>query len=495
MKLTRSFAEVLFPIDGLYHLFHTVSKITLDWHLSPILARASWGASITRLAAMKRMHLGVSMRGIGYHPSGWRVPGVQLDGAIDIRHMTEIARISERGLLDFVFLADQSALNFNNEPQGAFGRNQEGCCEFEPITLLAALSQVTTHIGLIATASTTFHQPYQLARQFLSLDHMSGGRAGWNVVTSSRNAEAQNYGSDSIINKDERYNRAKEAIEVAFGLWECWEPDAFIRDLQRGQFFDPQKLHRLDHKGANFGVRGPLTMSRSPQGRPVIAQAGASAEGTDFAAGVADIIYAVQTTIDEAKRFYKTTKDRVRAKGRNPDEVKILPGILPIVGSTEEEAHRKYRALLSHLDPVLGLERLTRFFGDLSGHDLDGPLPELRTDVTLVSRASMNLRLARERKWSIRRLYEETIISHGHHVCIGTPEMIADEMQVWTEMEAADGFNIVPAVLPASLSDFVEQVVPILQSRGLFRNEYEFSTLRGNLGLPKPPPRHSLPEQ
>ena len=438
---------------------------------------------------MKRMHLGVSMRGIGYHPSGWRVPGVQLDGAVDIRHMTQVARISEKALLDFVFLADQSALNFNNEPEGAFGRNQEACCEFEPITLLAALSQATTHIGLIATASTTFHQPYQLARQFLSLDHMSGGRAGWNVVTSSRNAEAQNFGADQILAKSARYTRAKEAVEVAFGLWECWEPDAFVRDRQRGLFFDPEKLHRLEHKGEYFKVRGPLTMPRSPQGRPVIAQAGASADGTDFAASVADIIYAVQTTFDEAQRFYRATKERVAAKGRRPDEVKILPGILPVVGSTEEEARRKYRTMLSYLDPILGLERLSRFFGDLTGHDLDGPLPELRTDVTLVSRARLNLRLAREQNWSIRKLYEETIISHGHHVCIGTPEMIADEMQTWIEQGAADGFNVVPAILPESLSDFAEQVVPELQARGLFRREYESTTLRGHLGLAEPAPR------
>ncbi len=438
---------------------------------------------------MKKMHLGLSMRGIGYHPSGWRDPRIQVDGAIDIRHMTEVAKLSEKALLDFVFLADQSALNFNNEPEGAFGRNQEGCCEFEPITLLAALSQATTHIGLIATASTTFHQPYQLARQFLSLDHLSGGRAGWNVVTSSRNAEAQNFGSEQIIAKNERYARAKEAVEVAFGLWDCWEQDAFIRDSQRGLFFDPERLHRLDHRGAYFKVRGPLTMPRSPQGRPVIAQAGASAEGTDFAASVADIIYAVQTTFDEAHRFYRITKERIISKGRSPDDVKILPGMLPVIGSTEEEARRNYQKLLSYLDPILGLERLSRFFGDLTGHDLDGPLPDLRTDVNLVSRASLNLRLAREQNWSIRKLYEETIISHGHHVCIGTPQMIADEMQHWIEHGAADGFNIVPALLPQSLSDFADQVVPELQRRGLFRKEYESSTLRGHLELSEPRPR------
>ncbi len=440
---------------------------------------------------MSKMHLGLSMRGIGYHPSGWRDPEVQLDGAIDIAHSISVAQIAEQGLFDFVFLADQSALNFNDEPKGAFGRNQEGAGEFEPITLLAALSQVTTHIGLIATASTTFHQPYQLARKFLSLDHLSGGRAGWNVVTSSRNAEAQNFGADAILPKNERYERAKEAIEVAFGLWECWEPDAYIRDRQNGFFFDPAKLHRLDHKGLNFRVRGPLTMPRSPQGRPVIAQAGASADGLDFAASVADIIYAVQTRMEGAKSFYTDTKARVLAKGRNPADVKVLPGLLPVVGSTMEEAQRKYRAMLTHLDPVLGLERLSRFFGDLTGCDLDGPLPDLRTDLPLVSRASLNLRIAREQNWTIRQLYEETIISHGHHVAIGTPEIIADEMQTWVQQGAADGFNIVPALLPQSLTDFVTHVVPELQRRNLFRTEYSAKTLREHLGLPaiKPPNR------
>ena len=317
---------------------------------------------------MARLHLGVSLRGIGDHPSAGRDPGVQLDGAIDVLHSISVARTAERGLFDFVFLADQSALNFNDEPKGAFGRNQEGCCEFEPITLLAALSQATTNLGLIATASTTFHQPYQLARQFLSLDHLSRGRAGWNVVTSSRNAEAQNFGSDTIIAKDQRYRRAREAVETVFGLWECWEPDAFVRDRQRGLFFDPQKMHRLEHRGEHFNVRGPLTMPRSPQGRPVIAQAGASADGTEFAASVADIIYAVQTTFDEASSFYARTKERVRANGRDPDHVKVLPGLLPVVGGTIEEAQRKYRQMLSYLDPILGLERLSRRGTILTGH-------------------------------------------------------------------------------------------------------------------------------
>ncbi len=442
-------------------------------------------------AERNKMSLGLSMRGIGYHPSVWLDPRVQTDGAIDFRHCREVATIAEEGLFDFVFLADQSAIATNDEPKGSFGRNQEGNAEFEPITLLSALSQVTTHIGLIATASTTFQQPYQIARQFLSLDHLSDGRAGWNVVTSSRDAEAQNFGSDTILPKDQRYARAKEAVEVVFGLWECWEPDAFVRDRKSGMFFDLQKLHPLAHSGEHFKVRGPLSMPRSPQGRPIIAQAGASKDGIDFAASVADIVYAVQTTFDGAQEFYAALKGRVAALGRNRDHVKILPGILPIVGSTTEEAQRKYKEMLSYLDPLLGLERLSRFFGDLSGHDLDGPLPDLRTDVRLVSRAELNLRLARERNWTIRRLYEETVISHGHHVVVGTAVEIADTLEKWFREGAADGFNIVPALLPFSIREFVDAVVPELQRRRLFRTAYEGATLRDNLGLPTIEPRHS----
>jgi FMN-dependent oxidoreductase (nitrilotriacetate monooxygenase family) len=439
---------------------------------------------------MTKIVLGLSMKGLGYHPTAWRDPEMQADAAMDIRHAINVAQIAERGLFDFVFLADQSALVMRDTPKGVLGRHPNANAELEPLTVLSALSTMTSRVGLIATASTTFHQPYQLARQFLSLDHISGGRAGWNAVTSSRNEEAQNYGDEVILEKSLRYERAKEAMEVMFGLWESWEEDAFPRDRQTGVFFDPAKMHRINHEGKYFRVRGPLTMPRSTQGRPIIAQAGASPGGRDFAAAVADVVYAVQTELSGAKAFYKDMKERVRRAGRNPDHVKIMPGLLPTVGKTTEEAEAKYRRMLSHLDPLVGRERIERFFGDLTGYDLDGPLPDLRTDIALVSRADLNLRLAREQNWTIRQLYESTVISHGHHVATGTAAEIADTMESWIEEEAADGFNIVPPLLPVSATDFVDMVVPELQRRGRFRTEYEGLTLRDHLGLPAIAPRY-----
>jgi N-acetyl-S-(2-succino)cysteine monooxygenase len=435
----------------------------------------------------KMFKLGLSMRGIGYHPSAWLDPDTPPSGAIDIGHCVDVCKTAERGLFDFVFLADQSAINLNDFPKGSLGRNQEGAAEFEPLTLLAALSVASSSIGLIATASTTFHQPYQLARQFLSLDHLSGGRAGWNVVTSSRDAEAQNFGEDKILAKELRYERAKEAVKVVFGLWESWAPDGIARDRATGLFFDPSKMRPIDHVGKYFKVRGPLTMPRSPQGRPIIAQAGASRDGLQFAAEIADVIYSVQTTFEGAQRFYKDVKDRAARIGRNPDHLKILPGLLPVVAPTSEEAQAKYKRLLSYLDPMVGLERLARFFGDLSNKDLDGPLPELRQDVELVSRANQTLQSARQNNWSIRQLYEATVISHGHHVVVGNPGEVADVMERWHKEGAADGFNIVPATLPNSLRDFVDLVTPELQRRGLFRRGYEGATLRENLSLPAVP--------
>jgi alkanesulfonate monooxygenase len=260
-------------------------------------------------------------------------------------------------------------------------------------------------------------------------------------------------------------------------------------------FFDPEKMHPVNHVGPYFKVKGPLLMPRSPQGRPIIAQAGASGDGVEFAAQVADIIYALQTRFEDAQVFYRDSKARFAKYGRNPDDVKILPGILPVVGRTTEEGQSKYRQMLDHLDPIVGLERLERFFGDLTGHDPDGPLPDkLRPDVRDVSRAGLNLRLAREHNWSLRQLYETTVISHGHHLVVGSAQDVADVMEKWIKEEAADGFNVLPAVLPSCIDDFVDLVVPELQRRGLFRTAYEGATLRENLGLPMPLPRHHTKE-
>jgi FMN-dependent oxidoreductase (nitrilotriacetate monooxygenase family) len=439
---------------------------------------------------MRQIKLGLSMRGLGYHPSAHRDPAVPVAGAVDIRHSINVARIAERGLFDFLFIGDHAAIVTEDIPKGSFGMNQEGCAEFEPLTLLSAISVATSHIGLLATASTSLHPPYQLARQFLSLDHISGGRAAWNVVTSSRDAEAQNFGMDKMPAKAERYERAREAVEVVFGLWECWEEDAFLRDRVGGRFFDPAKMHPLDHKGKYYRVLGPVTMPRSPQGRPVIAQAGSSEGGMDFAASIADIVYTVQTKFNVAQEFYGSLKERIARLGRNPDHVKIMPGFMPIVGRTTQEAQDKYKFMLSYLHPLEGLRRLARAFGDLSPYDLDGPLPDKRGDVEHVSRADLNVRVATENQWTIRQHYEQTVISHGHHLAVGSATEIADIMEHWFRNGAADGFNVIPATLPYCASDFVDLVVPELQKRGLYRTAYEGTTMRANMGLPEVVPRY-----
>ncbi|MBJ3776729.1 LLM class flavin-dependent oxidoreductase [Acuticoccus mangrovi] len=442
----------------------------------------------------RKMRLGLSMRGVGYHPSAWLDPAVPADGAINFPYYLEVAQKAESGLLDLVFLADQSAITVSDEPRGAFGRTPVGA-EFEPITLLSALSQFTTHIGLVATASTTLHQPFQLARQFGSLDHLSGGRAGWNVVTSSRDSEAQNFSEERILPKDQRYRRAREALDVAFGLWQSWEEDAFVRDRARGVFVEPAKMHPIDHVGEFFRVKGPLNQPPTPQGRPVIVQAGASADGMDFAARYAEVVYAVQNRLADAQTFYAAMKARVAASGRNPDDVKIMPGILPVIGQTHAEAEDRYRAMQNEIDPLVGLEKLVRFFGDLSDRDLDGPPPELRTDMPVISRGELLLNLARENGWSIRQLYQYTSIGNAHHVVVGTPSEIVDVMETWFTEGAADGFNVLPAKQPADIHGFVDHIVPELQNRGLFRTEYEGKTLRGNLGLPAVASRHKHPQE
>jgi alkanesulfonate monooxygenase len=434
---------------------------------------------------MKQIRLGFSMRGLGYHNSAWRDPAVPADGPIDMNYYLDMARTAERGLFDMLFIADHSALPSPTIP-GVLGRTSHDAGEFEPLTFLGALSMLTTHIGMVATASTTFHHPFQLARQFASLDQLSQGRVGWNVVTSSRDEEARNFGSDRIIPRAQRYARARESLEVAFALWNSWDEDAFPRDKQTGVYFDPAKMHPVDHTGECFRVRGVLTVPRSKQGRPVIVQAGASDDGIDFAASVADVVYSVQTNLADAKSFYQRVKSSVASHGRDPDHLKIMPGLLPIIGSSRAEAEDRLARMREELDPLIGLYNIAPYFGDLSSHDLDGPVPELRTDRPVISRGQLTLKLARDNGWSIRQLFQSTAIGNGHHVVAGTPSDIVDVMTEWFEGGAADGFNILPAKSPQSLRMFVDHVVPELQLRALYRTAYEASTLRGNLGLPLP---------
>jgi alkanesulfonate monooxygenase len=440
----------------------------------------------------RKIRLGYSMRGLGYHASAWRDPEVPSDGAMSIDYYVDVARTAQRGLFDMVFLADQNAIRLNNTPKGVLGRTAIGA-ELEPLTLLAALSRETQNIGLAATASTTFHAPYQLARQFSSLDHLSGGRVAWNVVTSSRDEEARNFSGDKIPDKDERYERAAESVDIAFGLWDSWDDDAFTRNKQTGVFFDPEKLHVLNHVGKHFRVQGPLNLPRTPQGRPIIIQAGASPGGMGLAARIADVVYTVQTSIEEAKAFYAGVRALIEKAGRSPDHVRIMPGFLPIIGTSQQHAQDRYQKMKEEVDPLIGLQHLAPYFGDLSGYDLDGPVPELRTDRPVISRGETQLRMARRNNWSIRQLFQQTTIGNAHHVIVGTAKEIADKMEEWFFGGAADGFNILPWKSPMAIREFVAEVTPELQRRGLFRTAYEATTLRENLGLPPLHSRYATP--
>jgi len=350
--------------------------------------------------------------------------------------------------------------------------------------LLSALSSDTRHIGLVATVSTTFQAPFHIARMFASLDHLSGGRAGWNVVTSHREDEQQNFGGDPILPKDQRYDRAEEAVSVVRKLWSSWDADALVRDKASGLYYDPAKVGRINHAGPYFSSAGPLNVPRPPQGHPLIIQAGASERGQDLAAQTADVVYAAATELACGKAFYHSLKSRMPRFGRHADDLKIMPGILPVVGSTMAEAEAKYRQMQDLIDPAMGVARLTNTFGDVSAFDLDAPFPaELERRGDNSSRIALMVNLARERGFTLRQLYQHALIASNHHVVVGTPAMIVDVMEHWFAEDAADGFNIVPAFTPLTLGDFVDLVRPELLRRGLVRDRYRGATLRENMDL------------
>lgn len=436
------------------------------------------------MKAKKSIKLGLSMRQLGYHAAGWRHPDVPAGGAMDIDYFVRVARTAERGLFDMVFLADGIGLREQDKPAGSLCRSNRNV-ELEPLTLLSALAMKTERIGLVATASTTYNEPYHIARKFASLDHISHGRAGWNVVTSWSEAEARNFNREQHLEYDLRYDRAAEFVEVVKGLWDSWEDDAFVHDKESGVFFHDDKMHVLNHKGKHFSVAGPLTVARSPQGWPVIVQAGASEQGQEIAAASADIVFTAQTDLGDAKAYYSSVKQRLARYGRSEDDLKILPGLLPIVGRTKEEAKQKHQLLQDLIHPLVGLAHVYGPMGDLSSYPIDGPVPE-PVDPQLRSRAKVLLELARSRNLSIRELYLTVSAGRGHRTIIGTPETIADAMEEWIDASAADGFNIVPSHLPGGIDDFVELVVPELQRRGVYRTEYEGTTLREHLGVPRP---------
>lgn len=433
----------------------------------------------------RQLRLGAFLMQTGHHIAGWRHPGAQADAGSNFRHYVELARQAEAAKFDAVFLSDSSGIRSTSE--GSLARTARSDF-FEPLTLLSALAAVTERIGLIGTVSTSFHEPYNVARKFASLDQISGGRAGWNLVTSSGTSEAQNFNRDELPAHAQRYERAGEFHDVVQGLWNSWEDDSFVRDKASGIYLDTDKLHVLNHRGRHFQVRGPLNVARSPQGRPVLVQAGASEDGRALAARTAEVIFVAHQTFDEAKTFYSDIKGRLPAFGRHPDDVKIMPGIFPVVGRTQAEAEEKFEQLQSLVDPIVGVTLLSSVLGgvDFSGFDVDGPIPELPEANGPRSRQHLLVDLARRDRLTIRQLYLRIAGARGHQQIVGTPKTIADLLQQWFEEDGADGFNIMPPWLPGGMTEFIELVLPELRRRGLFRTEYEGRTLREHLGLKRP---------
>ena len=424
------------------------------------------------------------MRPVSIHTSAWRYPGAYPDANFNFAHLKRFVQTLERGKFDAFFMADHLAVM--NMPMAALKRSAT-VTSFDPLTLLPALAAVTEHIGLIATASTTYNEPYHVARKFASLDHISGGRAGWNLVTSANPHEAMNFGRDEHMEHGERYHRAREFFDVVTGLWDSWADDAFIRDVESGIYFDPEKLHVLNHEGEHLKVRGPLNVARPIQGWPVIVQAGASEAGRQIAAETAEAVFTGVNTIADARSFYADVKSRMAKLGRERDHLKILPGGFVIVGDSVAEARAKKKKLDSLVHPDSGIASLSVRLGhDVSSFDLDGPLPEIPESNASKSGQQKLIEMARREKMTVRELAQYVGGAFGTLEMIGTPETIADQMEEWLETEACDGFNVMFPYLPAGLDDVVDRVVPELQRRGLFRRDYEGKTLRENLGLPRP---------
>jgi FMN-dependent oxidoreductase (nitrilotriacetate monooxygenase family) len=438
----------------------------------------------------KQMHLNLFIHGRGHHEAAWRHPNASPLQLTDIRYYIDVARKAEAGLFDSIFLADSLAVGEDvaNAPR----------TWLEPITTLAALAGATSRIGLIATCSTTYTEPFNLARQFASIDHMSNGRVGWNIVTTWLAAASGNYGGQGPLSHAERYERAEEYMRVVTGLWDSWSDDAVRDDREGGQYARVDGLRMLNHSGRYYQVAGPLNMPRGPQGRPVYVQAGSSETGRRFAARYAEAVFTAQMEKATARDFYADLKRLVAEEGRSPDHVLILPGLSPVIGSTEAEALRIARELDDLSDPEVGRKRLSGRFGghDFSHLPLDKVLaPEDFPNPGLVeaarSRTEVIVGLVRREKPTLRQLLSYLAGARGHFVTAGSPEQIADLMEDWFRDGAADGFNLMPPVLPAMLEVFVADVVPLLQRRGLFRTQYNGDTLRAVYGLPRPDVRFS----
>ncbi len=435
------------------------------------------------MAVGKKLHLGAFMRPATIHTGAWRYPGAWPDANFNFQKIRQLAEKLEAGKFDTFFMADHMAVL--NMPFKTLRRSHTAT-SFEPFTLLSALAGATEHIGLAATASTTFDAPYHIARRFASLDHISGGRAAWNIVTTSNPDAALNFGMSEQMEHAKRYRRAREFYDVVTGLWDSWADDAFIRDVESGIFFDPEKMHVLDHHGEFLDVRGPLNIARPIQGWPVIVQAGASDAGRQLAAETAELVFTSQPNIDAGRTFYADVKARMAAAGRNPAFLKILPACLVVVGETIEEARRKRALLDTFVHEDSGIASLSISLGcDASKFELDAPLPQIPETNASKSSREKTIDIARREGLTVRQLAQR-IGGHMGLSMVGDARSIADTMQEWLETEASDGFTIQFPYLPAGLYDFVDQVVPELQRRGIFRTEYEGATLRENLGLPRP---------
>ncbi|PZM14890.1 LLM class flavin-dependent oxidoreductase [Rhizobium tubonense] len=432
-----------------------------------------------------QLSLGAFLLHTGHHVAAWRHPGASdSTGFSDFVHF---ARIAENAKFDAVFLADGVSARVHNV-EAASRKAHSGFYPFEPITLLSALSAVTSRIGLVATASTSFSDPYNLARQFASLDHLSGGRAGWNLVTSADASAAYNFSRDAIIAHADRYKRAEEFVDVVTGLWDTSDDDAFVRDRKSGVYFHQEKVRRLDHRGAFFQVRGPLNIARPPQGHPVVVQAGSSEPGKELAARTAEAVFTAQQTLESSIAFYSDLKGRLAKYGRAADDMKILPGVFPVVGRTRQEAEEKFEQLQALLEPSVGLDMLAELAGveEVRTLPVDALISQLPETEGGKSRRALFLELAARENLTLRQLYQRVAGARGHWQIVGTAAEIADELEERFINFGADGFNIMSPALPWGLSDFVELVVPELRRRGLFRNEYQGSTLREHLGLKRP---------
>ncbi|SER00352.1 LLM class flavin-dependent oxidoreductase [Giesbergeria anulus] len=440
---------------------------------------------MTTAAAPRQLHLGAFLFGVGHHIAAWRHPNVDPAAALRPAHYKQLARIAESGLFDAIFSADTMGLP--GTPAEALSRNVPPH-QFEPLELLTALAGVTERIGLVGTVSTTYLPPYHLARKVATLDHLSAGRAGWNLVTSGSDPEAQLFGLDQQISHADRYERAREYVDVVKGLWDTFEDQPNLFDKAAGRYFDPAKLHRLAHDGKYFKVHGALQSQRPVQGYPVLVQAGSSEDGQELAAATAELVFTAHQSVESARTFYASLKGRLAAHGRSPDALKILPGVSPVVGRTEAEAQEKYEQLQALIEPSVGLGLLSHFVGgfDFSPYPLDGPVPDLPPTEGWQSRQDLFLKLAREENLTLRQLYQRVATARGHWTVVGTPESVADQLEHWFTTGAADGFNIMAPTLPFDLQDFVDLVIPELQRRGLFRTAYTGHTLREHLGLPRP---------